>query len=54
MNKEKMNEQQKSNIVYRIICAWCGKDLGPSYGTRENSHGICPDCAEKLIGRGDK
>ena len=31
MNKEKMNEQQKSNIVYRIICAWCGKDLGPSY-----------------------
>jgi len=31
----------------RFICAWCGKDLGPS-GTPEDSHGICPECAAKL------
>lgn len=29
------------------ICAWYGKDLGPS-GTTEDSHGICPECLEKM------
>lgn len=30
----------------RILCAWCGRDLGPS-GTDENSHGICNKCLRK-------
>lgn len=31
----------------RFVCAWCGRDLGPS-GTREDSHGICAECERKL------
>ena len=40
-------------IPFRIICAWCKGDLGPSFGTYEDSHGICEDCASDLLG-GDK
>lgn len=31
----------------RIICAWCGRDLGPS-GTRDDSHGVCAACEARL------
>ncbi len=31
----------------RMICSWCGRDLGPS-GTAQDSHGICADCDRKL------
>ena len=31
----------------RMICAWCGRDLGPS-GTAQDSHGICAACDAKL------
>ena len=31
----------------RFICAWCGRDLGPS-GTERDSHGICSECDRKL------
>jgi predicted amidophosphoribosyltransferase len=31
----------------RMICAWCGRDLGPS-GARADSHGICAECERKL------
>jgi hypothetical protein len=30
-----------------MLCAWCGRDLGPS-GTAEDSHGICRECDKKL------
>lgn len=36
-------------IPFRIVCAWCQGDLGPSWGTSEDSHGICDDCAEDLV-----
>ena len=36
-------------IPYRIICAWCGRDLGPIYGTYEDSHGICEPCKDDLL-----
>jgi len=42
-----MVERQKIPKPGRFVCAWCGKDLGPS-GTPEDSHGICPECAGKL------
>lgn len=34
----------------KILCAWCGKDLGtkePLEDTR-TSHGICPECHRDL------
>lgn len=33
----------------KVICAWCKKVL--RIGTIENgvSHGICPECAQKMI-----
>lgn len=32
----------------RFICAWCGKDLGPT-DTLENSHGICAECGKRFL-----
>lgn len=31
----------------RRICSWCDKDMGPA-PTKEDTHGICPDCAKKM------
>ncbi len=31
----------------RIICSWCGKDMGAS-GTDMDTHTICGDCAKKM------
>ena len=35
----------------KIICGWCGKDLGEKEGDSEMpvSHGICDQCAEKEL-----
>ena len=30
----------------RRICAWCKKDMGAAE-TPEDTHGMCPDCANK-------
>lgn len=27
----------------RVLCAWCGADLGPT-STAKDSHGICAAC----------
>jgi len=34
----------------RVVCAWCGKDLGEKEGAgkEEVSHGICQECLAKL------
>lgn len=32
----------------RVICSYCGKDLGPS-PTPEDSHGICDTCGAALL-----
>lgn len=32
----------------RRICAWCKKDLGHFEGDVD-THGICPECKEKMI-----
>ena len=31
----------------KVICAWCGKVL--QEGDEPISHGICPECKEKLL-----
>lgn len=40
----------------RVVCAWCKKELGEKEGLKEGeiSHGICPDCRDKLLPRSDK
>lgn len=32
---------------YPVYCSWCGGEIGNS--TVENSHGICLQCAEKVL-----
>lgn len=34
----------------KIVCAWCGKDLGekPPLEDKETTHGICEECAAKF------
>ena len=34
----------------RIVCAWCGKDLGEKEGAGKEkvTHGICQECLAKL------
>lgn len=31
----------------RVICAWCGRDLGP-YSGDGDTHTICGDCLKKM------
>jgi len=35
----------------RVICAWCGKDMGEKEGGNVEgaSHSICDQCAQKLL-----
>jgi hypothetical protein len=37
----------KAERLYNVICAWCRRVVG--YSEVEHSHGICPDCAKKLL-----
>ena len=32
---------------YPVFCAWCGRII--RYASVEHSHGICQDCAAKLL-----
>jgi len=34
-----------------IVCAWCNKDMGEKdgQGVSGTTHGICPDCQEKIM-----
>ena len=33
-----------------VVCAWCAKSLGEKapFEDRRVSHGVCPDCRDKL------
>ncbi len=37
--------------ILKVVCAWCGKDLGEKdgQGTEGISHGICKDCLAKQL-----
>jgi hypothetical protein len=34
--------------VYRLVCAWCQRELRAGDPKLPTSHSICPDCALKL------
>lgn len=38
-------------IIMKRVCAWCNKDLDPSMTSESTNttHGICVECANKLI-----
>jgi len=33
-----------------VVCAWCGREIRRKSGDRQTgiSHGICPECLQKL------
>ncbi len=37
----------------KIVCAWCGKDMGErdSEGAEGVSHGMCAECLDEVAGR---
>lgn len=45
----------------RIVCAWCQRTLTLADGWQQHpadqsgdvTHGICPDCHERMLGNGD-
>jgi len=41
--------------MIEIICAWCGRHLGQKDGAGSSgvSHGVCPECYQKLMEDGD-
>ena len=46
-------EVNRGKTILRVICAWCGKDLGTKdgEGTSGISHGICKECADRMLAR---
>jgi hypothetical protein len=34
----------------KVICSWCGADLGEKERIEGISHGICPACAAWVLG----
>ena len=45
-----VNGNTRTQPQGRLVCAWCGQDLGPA-GTVETSHGICERCAREQFGK---
>ena len=39
----------------KIVCAWCGKDMGEKdgEGIEGTSHSICQNCLDKLLSQGE-
>jgi len=41
------NSSEKEKKM-KVVCAWCGKELGFKEGNGGISHGICETCKEKV------
>ncbi len=50
MIRDDRMEKFKQTII-RVVCAWCGADLGTINGQGQTgiSHGICEECANKMV-----
>ena len=42
------NNHRRRNEVSQKICAWCNTVMDDNYPTKQDSHGICPECAARL------
>jgi len=47
---------KKKKTIMKVVCAWCGKDLGykDDKGQTGTSHGICKECKEGLSAKKTK
>jgi DNA-directed RNA polymerase subunit RPC12/RpoP len=43
----------KKHTVLKIVCAWCGRELGTKdgLGIEGTTHSICPECYNKALKR---
>jgi hypothetical protein len=39
----------EANLRGKVICSWCGVDLGEKERIEDISHGICPACAAWVL-----
>ncbi|GAI42679.1 unnamed protein product, partial [marine sediment metagenome] len=51
LNEKNNTVEKKQKTIMKLVCAWCGNDLGSLDGKGETgtSHGICQDCKEKYF-----
>jgi len=45
----------ESRSLLKIVCAWCGKDMGEKegQGIEGISHSICKDCLSRFLSQGE-
>lgn len=48
---EKPEGENKEKPKSKVVCAWCGKEMGEIEGIEggETSHGICPECMREQL-----
>ena len=51
--KLRVGEPEEEKYPIKIVCGWCGKDIGETgFVSSEKgkiSHGICKECSEKMV-----
>lgn len=47
------DNQVLGTVIMKIVCAWCGKDMGekPPFEDKSVTHGMCPECYKKVKGK---
>ncbi len=55
-NKSKTDTEEKSDSEKegKVVCAWCGKDLGTKKGINGTSHGMCKECYDEEMEKMEK
>lgn len=49
VEKQPNQVSEKRSTVMKVVCAWCGKDMGEKEGQGEEgiTHSMCDECREK-------
>ena len=49
IKRQEPGDNPDKKFTIKIICGWCGKDMGTKEAEQEGeTHGICPDCSKKI------